>query len=101
VTTLPILVPVLKSMGVDLVWFGIIIVILLEAALVSPPEGLNLYIIQGIRKSVSEEAGLQVGTMLDLWIGVLPFMAGMAICIGLIMIVPGIALWLPDTVMGK
>ena len=101
VTTMPILVPVLKSMNVDLVWFGIIMVILLEAALVSPPEGLNLYIIQGIRKSVSEEAGLQVGTMLDLWIGVLPFMVGMAICITLILMFPGIALWLPDLVMGK
>lgn len=101
VTTIPILVPVLKAMGVDLVWFGIIIVILLEAALVSPPEGLNLYIIQGIRKSVSEEAGLQAGTMLDLWIGVLPFMVGMAICIGLILIFPGIALWLPNAVMGN
>ena len=101
VTTMPILVPVLKAMGVDLVWFGIIIVILLEAALVSPPEGLNLYIIQGIRKSVSEEAGLQAGTMIDLWIGVLPFMAGMALFIGLLLTFPGIALWLPDTVMGK
>ena len=101
VTTMPILVPVLKTMGVDLVWFGIIIVILLEAARVSPPEGLNLYIIQGIRKSVSEEAGVQAGTMLDLWIGVLPFMVGMAICLGLVLIFPGIALWLPDTVMGK
>jgi tripartite ATP-independent transporter DctM subunit len=101
VTTMPILVPVLKSMGVDMVWFGIIIVILLEAALVSPPEGLNLYIIQGIRKSVSEEAGVATGTMLDLWIGVLPFMAGMAIFIGLILVFPGIALWLPNAVMGK
>jgi tripartite ATP-independent transporter DctM subunit len=101
VTTMPILVPVLKSMGVDLVWFGIIMVILLEAALVSPPEGLNLYIIQGIRKSVSEEAGLQVGTMLDLWIGVLPFMAGMAICIALLLMFPEIALWLPNVVMGR
>jgi C4-dicarboxylate transporter, DctM subunit len=101
VTTMPILVPVLKAMGVDLVWFGIIMVILLEAALVSPPEGLNLYIIQGIRRSVSEEAGLKVGTMLDLWIGVLPFMFGMAICITLLLIFPGIALWLPNTVMGK
>jgi TRAP-type mannitol/chloroaromatic compound transport system permease large subunit len=101
VTTMPILVQVLKSMGVDMVWFGIIIVILLEAALVSPPEGLNLYIIQGIRKSVSEEAGVATGTMLDLWIGVLPFMAGMAICIGLILVFPGIALWLPNAVMGK
>jgi C4-dicarboxylate transporter, DctM subunit len=101
VTTMPILVPVLKSMGVDMVWFGIIIVILLEAALVSPPEGLNLYIIQGIRKSVSDEAGVATGTMLDLWIGVLPFMVGMAICLGLILTFPGIALWLPNAVMGK
>jgi C4-dicarboxylate transporter, DctM subunit len=101
VTTMPILVPVLKSMNVDLVWFGIIMVILLEAALVSPPEGLNLYIIQGIRKSVSEDAGLKVGTMVDLWIGVLPFMAGMAICIALLLMFPGIALWLPNAVMGK
>ena len=101
VTTMPILVPVLKSMNVDLVWFGIIMVILLEAALVSPPEGLNLYIIQGIRRSVSEEAGLKAGTMIDLWIGVLPFMAGMAICITLLLFFPGIALWLPDLVMGK
>lgn len=101
VTTMPILVPMLKSMGVDLVWFGIIMVILLEAALVSPPEGLNLYIIQGIRKSVSEEAGLQVGSMMDLWIGVLPFMAGMAICIALLLMFPGIALWLPNVVMGR
>ena len=101
VTTMPILVPLLKSMGIDMVWFGIIMVILLEAALVSPPEGLNLYIIQGIRKSVSEAAGLQVGTMLDLWVGVLPFMAGMAICIALLFVFPGIALWLPNAVMGK
>jgi C4-dicarboxylate transporter DctM subunit len=101
VTTMPILVPLLKSMGIDMVWFGIIMVILLEAALVSPPEGLNLYIIQGIRKSVSEAAGLQVGTMLDLWVGVLPFMAGMAICIALLFAFPGIALWLPNAVMGK
>ena len=101
VTTMPILVPVLKSMGVDMVWFGIIMVILLEAALVSPPEGLNLYIIQGIRKSVSEEAGLKVGTMIDLWIGVLPFMVGMAMCIALLLMFPEIALWLPNLVMGR
>ena len=101
VTTVPILVPVLKAMGVDLVWFGIIMVILLEAALVSPPEGLNLYVIHGIRKSVAEEAGVQRGTMIDLWLGVLPFMIGMAIVIALIIEFPQIALWLPDLVKGK
>lgn len=101
VTTVPILVPVLKSMGIDLVWFGIIMVILLEAALVSPPEGLNLYVIHGIRKSVQEEAGLQPGTMIALWLGVLPFMIGMAVVIALIIEFPQIALWLPDLVKGK
>ena len=101
VTTVPILVPVLRSMGIDLVWFGIIMVILLEAALVSPPEGLNLYVIHGIRKSVQEEAGLQAGTMVDLWLGVLPFMIGMAVVIALIIEFPQIALWLPDLVKGK
>lgn len=101
VTTVPILVPVLKSMGIDLVWCGIIMVILLEAALVSPPEGLNLYVIHGIRKSVQEEAGLPAGTMIDLWLGVLPFMIGMAVVIALIIEFPQIALWLPDLVKGK
>lgn len=101
VTTVPIIVPILKTMGVDLVWFGIIMVILLEAALVSPPEGLNLYVIHGIRKSVAEEAGTEAGTMIDLWLGVLPFMIGMAIVIALIIQFPQIALWLPDLVKGK
>jgi C4-dicarboxylate transporter, DctM subunit len=101
VTTVPILVPVLKAMGVDMVWFGIIMVILLEAALVSPPEGLNLYVIHGIRKSVQEEAGLQSGSMIDLWLGVLPFMIGMAIVIALIIEFPQIALWLPNLVKGS
>jgi TRAP-type mannitol/chloroaromatic compound transport system permease large subunit len=68
---------------------------------VGPPEGLNLSIIQGIRKSVSEEAGLKVGTMIDLCIGVVPFMVGMAMCIALLLMFPGIALWLPDLVMGR
>lgn len=101
VTTVPILVPVPKAMGVDMVWFGIIMVILLEAALVSPPEGLNLYVIHGIRKSVHEEAGLQSGSMVDLWLGVLPFMIGMAIVIALIIEFPQIALWLPNLVKGS
>ena len=63
--------------------------------------GLNLYVIHGIRKSVAEEAGIEAGTMIDLWLGVLPFMIGMAIVIALIIQFPQIALWLPDLVKGK
>jgi tripartite ATP-independent transporter DctM subunit len=100
VTTIPILVPALKASGVDLVWFGVIMVILVEAALISPPEGINLYVIHGIRKSVQEDAGLESGTITDLYLGVLPFMLGMAIVIALVVAFPQLALWLPNFMKG-
>ena len=105
-TTVPILAPVLASAGVDLVWFGVIMVILAEAALISPPEGINLYILHGVRRDVQTEmaeadgAQERVGTIMDVWIGVLPFMAVMALMIGLLIAFPEIATWLPDTVIG-
>lgn len=100
VTTIPILVPALVAAGVDLVWFGVIVVILMEAALISPPEGINLYVIHGIRKTVMEGAGEESGTIMDLWIGVLPFMLGQAIVIFLLVLFPSLALWLPNLVKG-
>ena len=104
VTTVPILAPALRDTGVDLVWFGVIMVILIEAALISPPEGINLYVLHGVRRDVQAEmagaSGLQeqVGTIADVYIGVLPFMACMALVIGLIIAFPGIALHLPGIV---
>jgi TRAP-type C4-dicarboxylate transport system permease large subunit len=106
VTTVPILIPTFESVGVDLVWFGVILVILVEAAIISPPEGINLYILHGIRQDVAREhaeaTGVEQvsGTITDVWIGVLPFMVCMAICIALLIAFPDIALWLPNTVKG-
>lgn len=106
VTTVPILAPILITTGVDLVWFGVIMVILVEAALISPPEGINLYVLHGIRQDVDAEMsaaqGVAVGrgTIGDVWLGVLPFMVCMAIVIGLIIAFPEIALWLPDQLKG-
>jgi tripartite ATP-independent transporter DctM subunit len=105
-TTLPILFPTLLAAEVDLLWFGIIMIILLEAAQVSPPEGLTLYVLQIARQDVSAELGAaegvpeRVGTITDIWIGILPFMVCMAIVIGLIIAFPVIATWLPDQVKG-
>ena len=106
VTTVPILLPTLEQAGVDLVWFGIIMVILVEAALISPPEGINLYVLHGVRQDVDREQAelanevLEQSTIADVWIGVLPFMACMGITVFLVMIFPEIALWLPDLVKG-
>ena len=106
VTTVPILLPALKAAGVDLVWFGVIMVILVEAALISPPEGINLYVLHGVRRDVDREQAEQTGqvaresTIKDVWIGVLPFMGCMAVTAGLVLALPQIALWLPNLIYG-
>ena len=106
VTTVPILLPTLEGAEVDLVWFGVIMVLLVEAALISPPEGINLYVLHGVRLDVDREQAeaaneiLQQSTIADVWIGVLPFMGCMAITTALVLIFPGIALWLPDAIYG-
>ncbi len=107
VTTIPILLPALHQAGVDLVWFGVIVVLLVEAALISPPEGLNLYVMHGVRQDVDRERAklanevAKESTIKDVWIGVLPFMACMVIVTGLVLAFPQIALWLPDPVYGS
>ena len=106
VTTVPILIPTLQQAGVDLVWFGVIMVLLVEAALISPPEGINLYVLHGVRQDVDREEAEQSNqtvrqrTISDVWIGVLPFMACMAVVIALVLAFPQIALWLPNLIYG-
>jgi tripartite ATP-independent transporter DctM subunit len=106
VTTVPILVPTLEGAGVDLVWFGVIMVLLVEAALISPPEGINLYVLHGVRLDVDREQAeaanevLQQSTIADVWIGVLPFMGCMAITTALVLFIPALALALPDAIYG-
>ena len=106
VTTVPILLPTLEGAGVDLVWFGVIMVLLVEAALISPPEGINLYVLHGVRLDVDREQAeaanevLQQSTIADVWIGVLPFMGCMAITTALVLFIPDLALALPDAIYG-
>ena len=103
-TTLPILFPVLIETEVDKLWFGIIMVILLEAAQISPPQGMALYVLHGARRDLAvsegESRGAPVGTINDVFIGVLPFMVCMLIVIGLVIAFPVLATWLPDQAKG-
>ena len=105
-TTLPILIPVLNDANVDKVWFGIIMVILLEAAQISPPQGMALYVLHGARRDVDKEMAeyegvlVQTGTINDVFAGVLPFMICMFVVIGLVIAFPELATWLPDQAKG-
>jgi tripartite ATP-independent transporter DctM subunit len=98
VTTIPVILPLLKAQNIDLVWFGVIAVMLTEAALISPPEGLNLYVIQGFRKPTDEASR---GTIMDVYLGVTPFFLIMALGILLVILYPPLAVWLPNTMRGN
>jgi tripartite ATP-independent transporter DctM subunit len=89
IATVPIITPVVISMGYDPVWFGVLMMLLLETALVTPPVGLNLFIVQGVRPK---------GQIRDVMIGSVPFVAALLAMIVLLMLVPDLALWLPETV---
>ena len=96
-TTLPILLPSLIATDVDRLWFGIIMIILLEAAQISPPQGLTLYVLHGARREVSSElatsegVNTESGTINDVYIEVLPFMTCMKVVIDLVIVFPEIA----------
>ncbi|WP_108816644.1 TRAP transporter large permease [Loktanella sp. Alg231-35] len=85
--TLPTLFPLIDSVGYDLIWFGIIYTITMEIAVLTPPVGLNLYVIQGL---APKEVDLK-----DVILGALPFIAALAVLIGLLLAFPQIALYLP------
>lgn len=87
VITVPIVVPVLVSMGYDPIWLGILIILLIETAMITPPVGINLFVVQGVRGR---------GSVVDLMIGALPFVGALMVMIILIIIFPDIALWLPN-----
>ena len=100
-TTLPILIETLSRSGIDLLWFGIIMIILLEAAQISPPQGLSLYVLHGARRETAGVRGVtEAETINDVYIGVLPFMGCMAVVIGILMVFPELVTWLPDQAKG-
>lgn len=89
--TTPILMPVITAAGFDPVWFGVILTINMELGLITPPVGLNLFVINGITPDV------KLPTILK---GALPFMGCMVLAIVILCIFPEIATWLPSVLMG-
>ena len=86
VATIPIVVPIVVGLGYDPLWFGILMILLVEMALITPPVGLNLYVVQGVRKS---------GPFTDVMIGAIPYAITMQVMAGLLILFPAIALYLP------
>jgi len=85
--TLPIFVPVVDALGIDSVWFGVLVCMICEAALITPPVGMNCYVISGIAKEVPLD---------QVFAGIFPFLCAMVLVIGLVILFPQLALYLPN-----
>ena len=88
VVTIPIIVPMVVVQGYDVIWFGILMIVLIEMALITPPVGLNLYVVQGARKS---------GSLNEVMLGAIPYCLTMLAMALLLIAFPNIALFLPTT----
>ncbi len=87
ITTVPILFPIIVLIDYDPIWFGIFVVIMCELALLTPPVGMNLYVVQAVRRK---------GSLTDVIRGVLPFFISIIALVFLITVFPPVVLWLPQ-----
>ncbi len=84
--TVPIFLPMVEAVGFDAIWFGIVVVLVVEMGLITPPVGLNVYVLSGVAKDVP---------MATIFRGIIPFLAAMIICFIIIVAFPQIALFIP------
>ncbi len=85
---IPFFMPIVRMVGFDPVWFGIVITLLVEIALVTPPLGFNCFVLNQMVDDVE---------LLDVFVGTTPFVVLALLSIAIITAVPGIVLWLPST----
>lgn len=90
VLTLPIVFPIIRALGYDPIWFGVIMVIVLEMGLIDPPVGINVFIVKGLVPDVP---------MSEIFAGIIPFWFAMMVCIAILIAFPDIAMIVPNTMI--
>ncbi len=83
VITVPIVAPVMVGLGFDAIWFGVLLILLIEMALITPPVGLNLYVVQGVRRK---------GSISEVMVGSTPFVLMIVLMITILVVFPDLAL---------
>ena len=92
VLTMPVVFPIIMKLGYDPIWFGVVLVILIEMAMITPPVGLNLFTIHGIRPEQP---------LSDVIRGSMPFLVMMFVALAILTVFPEVATWLPSTMKAK
>ena len=85
--TVPVFVPIVSELGFDLIWFGIVIVVVTEISLITPPIGMNVFVLKGVINDISTA---------KIFAGVTPFWVADIFRLAAIVLIPGISLWLPS-----
>jgi len=91
VVTVPIFFPVITTLGYDPIWFGVIAVIVIEMGMITPPVGLNVFVVRSVAQDVP---------LVTIFRGVLPFWFAMVVAVILLILIPDIALFIPDRMFG-
>jgi C4-dicarboxylate transporter, DctM subunit len=91
VLTTAVILPAVKAQGIDLLWFGIFIVLVVEMAQITPPVGFNLYVLQSLAKKSMGYVALAA----------MPFFIGMLLMVAIVYAVPDLVSWLPNQMLGK
>jgi len=89
VATIPIFFPIVTRLGLDPIWFGVMVVLVAEMGVITPPVGVNVFVIKGIAPEIP---------LHQIFRGILPFLAALIIMTVLLMVFPGIATFLPSLV---
>jgi tripartite ATP-independent transporter DctM subunit len=89
--TMPVLFPIITELGFDPIWFGVVMTLNMEMGLITPPVGLNLYVVQGIAPDIP---------LRDILAGSLPYVAVLALGILILALFPGLVTWLPNQTLG-
>jgi C4-dicarboxylate transporter DctM subunit len=89
--TVPIFLPIILNLGFDPIWYGVLMIMVMEMGLITPPVGMNVYIVAGVAKDVQ---------LMTIFKGVAPMVAGMAVAIIIVCVIPQLSLWLPNLLFG-
>jgi TRAP-type C4-dicarboxylate transport system permease large subunit len=92
VLTIPFVAPIIKSLGFDFIWFGVLYVVLAEIGLVTPPFGLNLFVLKGVVPKYE---------ITYIFAGTVPFLVPTCILIVLMILFPDLVLWLPNLLYSR
>ena len=90
--TMPIIFPIITAVGYNPIWFGVLVVKLEEISLITPPVGINVYVIKGVAPDIP---------LNDIFMGIIPFLVMEIVVIALLIAFPEISLWLPSIMIGK